>query len=106
MDNELKDLHTYHIERENFRKGEKILVHIQTHKPQWCKQNMRNNKQPMLVGNKAMHLTPPGPIATLRQSSLRPCYSEHARSRLISEAKQCRAWLEPGWEYPISLTSI
>ena len=29
---------------------------------------------------------------------LRPYHSEHARSRLISEAKQGRAWLVLGWE--------
>ena len=29
---------------------------------------------------------------------LRPYHPEHARSRLISEAKQCRAWSVLGWE--------
>ena len=29
---------------------------------------------------------------------LRPYHPEHARSRLISEAKQGRAWLVLGWE--------
>ena len=29
---------------------------------------------------------------------LRPHHPESARSRLISEAKQGRAWLVPGWE--------
>src|SRR4029434_1365797 len=29
---------------------------------------------------------------------LRPYHTEHARSRPISEAKQCRAWLVLGWE--------
>src|SRR4029434_2018260 len=29
---------------------------------------------------------------------LRPYHTEHARSRPISEAKQCRAWLGLGWE--------
>ena len=31
-------------------------------------------------------------------SSLRPYHPEHTRSRLISEAKQGRAWLILGWE--------
>lgn len=30
--------------------------------------------------------------------SLWPCHPERARSRLISEAKQSRAWLLLGWE--------
>ena len=30
--------------------------------------------------------------------SLRPHHPESARSRLILEAKQGRAWLVPGWE--------
>src|SRR4029434_6458135 len=29
---------------------------------------------------------------------LRPYHTEHARSRPLSEAKQCRAWLVLGWE--------
>ena len=32
------------------------------------------------------------------QSGLQPYHSERARSRLISEAKQGRAWLVLGWE--------
>ena len=31
-------------------------------------------------------------------SSLRPYHPERAQSRLISEAKQGRAWLVLGWE--------
>ena len=34
----------------------------------------------------------------LLQNSLQPCHPERARSRLISEAKQGRAWLVLGWE--------
>ncbi|KAL6459499.1 hypothetical protein MHYP_G00329710 [Metynnis hypsauchen] len=32
------------------------------------------------------------------RSRLRPYHSENAQSRLISEAKQGRAWLVLGWE--------
>ena len=32
------------------------------------------------------------------KSGLRPYHPERARSRLISEAKQGRAWLVLGWE--------
>ncbi|KAI3370555.1 hypothetical protein L3Q82_007066 [Scortum barcoo] len=39
---------------------------------------------------------------------LRPYHPEHARSRPISEAKQCRAWLvlgwETAWEYQVPVT--
>ena len=41
--------------------------------------------------------------------SLRPYHPERARSRLISEAKQGRAWLVLGWEecmYACSVTSV
>ena len=33
-----------------------------------------------------------------KSTSLRPYHPERARSRLISEAKQGRAWLVLGWE--------
>ena len=35
-------------------------------------------------------------------SSLRPYHPERARSPLISEAKQCQAWLVLGWEMGIA----
>ena len=36
-------------------------------------------------------------------SCLRPYHPEHTPSRLISEAKQGRAWLVPGWENQLSV---
>ena len=42
----------------------------------------------------------PGRLKLIRSAfhGLRPYHTEHARSRPISEAKQCRAWLVLGWE--------
>src|SRR4029434_6874997 len=44
----------------------------------------------------------PGHVSFMRptlsgSNCLRPYHTEHARSRPISEAKQCRAWLVLGW---------
>src|SRR4029434_8310352 len=42
----------------------------------------------------------PGRLKLIRSDfhGLRPYHTENARSRPISEAKQCRAWLVLGWE--------
>ena len=34
----------------------------------------------------------------MKDRGLQPCHPEQARSRLISEAKQGRAWVVLGWE--------
>lgn len=63
QDVDLKSTHLPHRTRKLGEEWEEILDHIPTHTPQRCKQNLKNNDI-MLVGNKAMHLTPSGPMAT------------------------------------------